>query len=117
MEVNMIKSRQMTENIHFDILFFEDCPSWKTATALLENAIEQLDLQASVDFVRVETDETALQQHFVGSPSIRLNGEDLFPVDHENYALGCRLYQTPEGMRGWPTEQMLEAAIVEWINP
>jgi hypothetical protein len=46
----------------------------------------------------------------VGSPSIRVNGEDLFPVDHENYALGCRVYQTPDGLRGWPTVEMLEEA-------
>jgi hypothetical protein len=107
----------MTDKLDFGILYFEDCPSWKNAVALLESAIKQLDLDANVDLIRAETDEAAQEQHFVGSPSIRLNGEDLFPVDHENYALGCRVYQTPEGMRGWPTKQMLEAAIAEWINP
>jgi hypothetical protein len=29
-----------------------------------------------------------------------LTGLDLIPVGHEEYALVCRIYQTPDGMRG-----------------
>ena len=106
----------MNKGTHFDILYFDDCPSWQTAAGLLERVIERLDLAAGINLVRVETDEEAQKQHFVGSPSIRLNGKDLFPVDHDNYALGCRVYQTPEGMRGWPTEAMLIDSIRERIG-
>ncbi|MDF1501112.1 MAG: hypothetical protein P1P76_11650 [Anaerolineales bacterium] len=103
----------MDKDTQFDILYFDDCPSWQTAAGLLEEVIEMLDLAAGIDLLRVETDEEAQEQRFVGSPSIRLDGKDLFPVDHENYALGCRVYQTPEGMRGWPTEEMLIASLHE----
>lgn len=106
----------MDKDTYFDILYFDDCPSWKTAAGLLEQVIARLDLAAGVNLVRVETDEEAQKQHFVGSPSIRLDGKDLFPVDHENYALGCRVYRTPEGMRGWPTEAMLIESILERIG-
>lgn len=106
----------MDKDTHFDILYIDDCPSWKTAAALLEQVIERLDPAAGVDLVRVETDEEAQEKRFVGSPSIRLNGKDLFPVDHENYAFGFRVYQTPEGMRGWPTEAMLIDSIRERIG-
>lgn len=44
---------------------------------------------------------------------IRIDGVDLFPVDHSDYALGCRLYTTPEGMRGWPSSEMIRAALAE----
>lgn len=106
----------MNRDLQFDILYFDDCPSWKRATALLERVIERLDLESGVNLVRVETDDEAQEHRFVGSPSIRLNGEDLFPVGHEYYALGCRLYQTEDGMRGWPTEAMLIASIREQMG-
>jgi hypothetical protein len=59
----------------------------------------------------VETDEEAIERQFVGSPTIRLDGEDLFPGGSEDYALGCRVYTTPEGLRGWPTGDMIGAAL------
>ncbi len=99
-----------------ELLYFEGCPSWVVAQELLETVLNEQNLQAGVQLVRVETDDEAKQQRFVGSPSIRINGEDLFPVDHEDYALGCRVYQTPDGMRGVPTVEMLEGALAKKLQ-
>jgi hypothetical protein len=33
--------------------------------------------------------------------------------DRAGYALGCRMYATPEGLRGSPTAEMLEEALIE----
>ena len=68
-----------------------------------------------VALVRVETQEEAEVHRFVGSPSIRVNGEDLFPSDQDQLALGCRVYQTPEGFRGWPTEAMLREKLAPYM--
>jgi hypothetical protein len=49
-----------------------------------------------------------------GSPTIREDGEDLFPVpDRAGYALGCRMYATPEGLKGTPTATMLLASLAQ----
>lgn len=96
-----------------ELLYFEGCPSWKNALAELEAVLEDQGLSGSVDLVRVDTDADAKAHRFVGSPTIRINGENLFPVDHANYALGCRVYTTPDGMRGWPTESMIREALSE----
>ena len=106
----------MNKNLDIELLYFEDCPSWKMAQESLEAIIQKHDIEATVQLVLVETDQAAKDHHFVGSPSIRVNGEDLFPVDHENYALGCRVYQTPDGMRGWPTVEMLEDALTARLS-
>jgi MerR family copper efflux transcriptional regulator len=42
---------------------------------------------------------------------IRVNGVDPFPTGQTNYALGCRVYQTPEGYKGWPTEEMVSVKL------
>jgi hypothetical protein len=55
----------------------------------------------------VETQEEIEDNKFTGSPTTRINGEDLFPTVQTNYALGCRVYQTPDDYKGWPTEAMI----------
>ena len=95
----------------FELLYFDGCPSWQTAYHDLRQVLNGLGYEGSVRLVNVKTDEQAVDARFVGSPTIRLNEQDLFPVNHVDYALGCRVYVTPEGMRGYPTVDMLRNAI------
>jgi hypothetical protein len=94
-----------------ELLYFDGCPSWQAAYDHLKVALAELDLPDDVCLVHVQTNEQALGLRFTGSPTIRLNGQDLFPTDQTDYGLGCRLYITPEGMRGYPTIGMLREAI------
>jgi hypothetical protein len=49
---------------------------------------------------------------FPGSPTIRVEGEDLFPApEREDWRLGCRVYATPDGLRGSPSAEMLREAL------
>jgi|SRR5215203_141546 len=69
---------------------------------------------AEIELVAVNTDEEARRLRFPGSPTIRIDGEDLFPVpDRTGYALGCRMYATTEGLKGAPTAAMLREALAE----
>jgi hypothetical protein len=44
----------------------------------------------------------------------RVDGCDLFlPPKREEWRLECRLYATPEGLRGSPTTDMLREALAE----
>ena len=95
----------------FELLYFEDCPSWKNALEILNNILSGFGLSPKITLIQVETQDQAEKYKFVGSPTIRANGVDLFPIEHNQYALGCRLYQTPEGFKGWPTEEMLKGRI------
>jgi hypothetical protein len=98
----------MTEmNLNIELLYFDDCPSWKNALVNLEESLKNLGVPQKVSLIPVETQEEAEKDEFTGSPMIRVNGVDLFPTDQTNYALGCRVYQTPEGFKGWPTEEMV----------
>lgn len=94
-----------------ELYYFEACPSWKNALVNLRAALDEMGLEAGVEVVRVETEDAALAQRFTGSPSIRVDGQELFPAGHTNYALSCRLYATPEGMRGWPSTGMIRDAL------
>lgn len=62
--------------------------------------------------VLVETPEEAEAIDFRGSPSILLNGIDLFPDPAAPVGLACRIYVTPDGFAGAPTLDQLRSAIV-----
>ena len=65
-----------------------------------------------VEMVAVNTDEEAERLRFPGSPTIRADGRDLFPApEREDWRLGCRIYATPEGLKGSPTAEMLREAL------
>lgn len=99
-----------------ELLYFDDCPSWRTGLDHLRSALSDTGIDETVELIRVETDEEAEAWQFQGSPTIRVNGRDIFPTGHDNYALGCRVYQTPDGMRGWPTVEMIKDAIAAQVQ-
>jgi hypothetical protein len=97
-----------------EILYFDGCPTYRTAQETLQGVLAREEVEADVSLVAVNTDKEARRLAFPGSPTIRVDGEDLFPVsDRTEYALGCRMYATAEGLRGSPTAEMVRAALAE----
>jgi hypothetical protein len=95
--------------INLDLLYFDGCPSWRNALEILNRTLNESGLQFEVSLIQVEDQHAAEIQRFIGSPTIRINGLDLFPLEEQsNFGIGCRVYQTPEGLKGWPTEEMLK---------
>ncbi len=90
-----------------EILYFDGCPSWEGGLKNLEAALQEEGLTASVEMVKVEDDTDAERLKFPGSPSFRVDGHDLWHEERENYSLSCRVYPTPEGIKGFPTVAML----------
>jgi hypothetical protein len=101
------------KKIDIELLYFDNCPSWKNALVTLEAIVEEYGITSKISLIRVETQEESVLHGFVGSPTIRVNKKDLFPTDQGHFALGCRIYQTSEGLKGWPTKEML----VEKLEP
>jgi hypothetical protein len=94
--------------VKVEILYFDGCPSWQDA---LVNLREVLGDTQPIDLIRIETPEEAQAEQFAGSPTIRIDGRDLFPHDRSDYALACRVYQAPGGQAGVPTVEMIEEAL------
>lgn len=93
--------------------YFDGCPNWETARVRVLQALNQLG-DASVEPVleRVVSDEDAQRLRFSGSPTILLDGRDLFAGSDAHFGLTCRVYITPEGFAGSPTTEQLAAAMV-----
>lgn len=57
----------------------------------------------------------AAQTPFAGSPTITINGADVFPSDGRTSDLACRVYATPHGLKGTPTTEQITAALRDQI--
>jgi hypothetical protein len=80
------------------------------ATRAVREVLSELRMDAEVELVGVNSDEALLR--FPGSLTIRVDGRDLFPVPECGiWALGCRTYATPEGVKGYPTRQIILDAL------
>jgi len=51
--------------------------------------------------------EAAERERFLGSPSVRVNQEDIEPGAEErrDFGMKCRLYVTPDGLSGLPPDR------------
>ncbi|MGE5603868.1 MAG: thioredoxin family protein [Nitrososphaerales archaeon] len=90
-----------------ELLYFSDCPSWENAFVNLRDAAALEGLTTPIELVEVLNDEDAARRQFLGSPSILVDGRDLWPESRNAYYMSCRMYPTPDGIRGWPTREMI----------
>lgn len=99
-----------------ELLYFEGCPSWQVGLDNLRSALHAEGLDVPVELVEVLDDDEAARMKFLGSPSFRVNGVELWDDKRDTYSLSCRVYATPEGMKGSPTISMLREAIHRIIS-
>jgi len=92
------------------LLYFDGCPNWEVAQARLRDALVAVGIAELVELVEVTTEEQAEQLAFHGSPTVMVDGRDLFAQPDAGVGLACRVYSTPEGLGGAPTmEQLVDA--------
>jgi hypothetical protein len=81
-----------------ELLWWDGCPSHPEALADLQRILREEGVEADVSRVEVIDDEQARRERFPGSPTIRINGEDILaPPEAEPYSLTCRVYRTRDG--------------------
>lgn len=99
--------------IRIEFLWFADCPNHPVARALLDDVIAAEGIEAAVEEIDATDPALAGRLRFPGSPTIRVEGEDVDPsfTDPGDYTPRCRLYWTSAGLRGVPERAWVEAAI------
>ena len=81
-----------------ELLWWDGCPSHPETLADLHRSLEEEGVDTEVETVEVVSDEQARAERFPGSPTIRIDGEDIFPCpDQESYSLTCRVYRLRDG--------------------
>ena len=95
------------------LLHVDGCPSLQVAQDRLVRALDLLGRgDVTVEQHRVTSDEEAQRIGFRGSPTIVVDGVDLFPGAPDGpFGLSCRLYPTEDGLAGSPTLDQLVRAL------
>ena len=76
-----------------ELLYWEGCPSHPAALADLRAVLGE---DAQIVVREVVDDAQAVAEGFPGSPTIRVDGIDLFPID-DPPGLSCRIYHRRDG--------------------
>lgn len=98
--------------MRIELLYFDGCPAYRNTEEDLRRILAEEGVEAEVKLVEVNSDEEARRLGFPGSPTVRIDGRDPFPVPERGArCLACRVYATPEGMKGTPTAAMIREAL------
>jgi hypothetical protein len=94
-----------------ELLYFDDCPSYKTAAVLLSEALSAEGRSDPIELIEIKDEADIQRWKFIGSPTIRFNGIDPFDQGTSNLGMECRVFKTADGLIGWPTRAMLVEAL------
>jgi len=99
-------------DLRVELLATPDCPHQEPTRVALHRVLSEGAIETPIQLVLVSTLDDAEFLGFPGSPTVRINGEDLVPPPAGSPAeLACRLYVQPDGtLAGTIPEEVMRSA-------
>jgi hypothetical protein len=99
--------------VRIELLYFDGCPSYRRLLPRLEKLLRDARVRERVELRRVDSEQQAAEQRFLGSPTVRVDGADVEPgADaREDFGMKCRLYRGAGGQSPIPPDEWLIAAL------
>jgi hypothetical protein len=95
-----------------ELLAVEDCPHLEQARHDLESILRTGIIEVPIQLIFVASPADAEFLGFQGSPTIRINGDDVVPQPEIPVALACRVYRDADGRAlGSPPIESIRSAI------
>jgi len=96
-----------------DFLYYDDCPHYPEALDILKEVLSEEHIEADITMIPVANVDEAEQLKFLGSPTIKIDGEDVEPEIEQRteYHGHCRMYLYHEQLFGSPPKEMLRDAL------
>lgn len=96
-----------------ELLYLPDCPNHGAAVDLIRSVLRAESMSAELREVAIRDYEEASAHAFPGSPTIRINGQDIENVPSHKVGVGfaCRTYLVEGKAQGLPPRSRLEHAI------
>jgi hypothetical protein len=94
-------------------LYFDGCPSYQALLPRLRELLAEAGVVDDVKLRRIETQDEAVAERFLGSPTLRVDGIDVEPGagERDDFGLKCRLFSGSSGLSGVPDDLWLRAAL------
>jgi arsenate reductase len=100
--------------LRLEVLTTPDCPNAEPARRLVQETTALLTPDAEVIHKEIRDVTEAEQLAFPGSPTVRVNGEDVAGPDVGPPAFACRRYDDGDGV---PPQWLIEARILRALQP
>jgi hypothetical protein len=94
--------------MRIEILYVPGCPNYQPAFERLQAVLASEAVKTGIRRVPVRTEAEANALLFPGSPTLRVNDEDVEPLPTTRPSLACRLYANRSGI---PSEESMRKAI------
>jgi hypothetical protein len=103
------------ELMRVEILYFSGCPNRAPAVDRVCEVLDQEGMPADVIEIEVKDEAAAQRVGFLGSPTIRVDGQDVEPSVRSFRAFGlmCRTYINGDQRTGVPPSEWIRAALRE----
>ena len=95
--------------MRIEVLYIPGCPNYEPAVERINRVLASESLQAEICGVAVSSEAEAKVLLFPGSPTIRINGDDVQSARSSAPALSCRLYEAGSGL---PSEEVVRRAVL-----
>ena len=98
--------------MRIELLHIDECPNTAKTEERLQAALAALgrsEVPVHMRLLKSASDTT--DTGFAGSPTITVNGADIFPTGAKANDLACRVYATPNGLAGLPTLNQITEAL------
>jgi hypothetical protein len=101
-----------------EFFYIEDCPSHERSLEILREVLAEAHIQAPIEVTEIKTEQEAQQYQFYGSPTIRVDGQDIAPRPEgiPEPSLTCRAFQRADGrISPLPPRELIIAAL-QWVS-
>ena len=98
-----------------EVLYFDGCPSHEALMPRLRELMAHASVDEPIELKHVESVAAAERERFLGSPTLRVDGQDVDPTAGErtDFGLKCRLYPSTDGLRGAVPDAFVLAALTQ----
>jgi hypothetical protein len=99
--------------VRVELLYFVGCPNALLACKELMSVLRAYGRPVVIQRIKVRDQRHALELRFLGSPSLRVNGQDVEPQARRRneFALACRTYRRDDQPRPAPSHEQIFRAL------
>ena len=92
--------------MRIELLYFDGCPGYAELRDRLPRLLERAGVVATMAEQRIDSEDAARRERFLGSPTLRVDGRDIDPAagSRRDYGLRCRLYPFEDGLQRTPPD-------------
>jgi len=105
--------------VKVEVFYFDGCPRYEALLPRLRQLMAEAGVNERIELKAMESVEAAERDRFLGSPTLRIDGQDVEPAARErtDFGLKCRLYPSAAGLRGTIPDEFVLAALTRAQDP